>query len=657
MIDVSKLNKNQLEAFNWGEGSLLVLAGPGSGKTRVLTFRIARLIDTTPDEHFKILGLTFTNSAAAEMRERIITLVPNAGKRTLLTTFHLFAADILRQHGHHLGLKPDFIILSQDADRHSLLDEAIERTKADIEKSSESLLPLISRLIEKDISPEKAFEMLQRSSFEDAEALASVYENYRSLMIKRNTLDFPGLIAEALGLLKGHSGIRKQIQQIYPYICVDEFQDTSLSQYKILCQLVNKETKNLFVVADDDQIIYQWTGASPERLKDIQKEFDMDVLQLVENHRCPPTVASLANNLIAYNLNQYSAKGMRATRGSMPENSGVVLERFSQFPDEADWVAGSIANRPKQERAKCAVLARTRKLLENVIESLKEHEVEGYLATRKSEFESVPLQWFHSILRLANSRNNREHLRRACKSFFMLEGIELDAKDITSYSSAKDGDYLRGWAEAALSREEISDETRKLIENSLVPTLLERLDFRNFQEDAFKWLDALPNITPDDENVFDEYPDEKETWRRLVEEISMQHGEGGVSLHLLLQEMDLRSKSPVPPKDAVPCFTIHASKGMEFDHVYLVGLVEDQLPSWAAKKRGEDSLQMQEERRNCFVAITRTQKTLTMTYSDEVQGWSKQPSRFLYEMGILNVSQSRQSPPVYESDTRNLKSQ
>lgn len=135
--------------------------------------------------------------------------------------------------------------------------------------------------------------------------------------------------------------------------------------------------------------------------------------------------------------------------------------------------------------------------------------------------------------------------------------------------------------------------------------------------------------------MFDEYADEKATWHQLVAEIAAQYGRQEVTLHLLLQELDLRSKAPVPPKDAVPCFTIHASKGMEFDHVYLVGLVEDQLPSWAAVKKGDESREMQEERRNCFVAITRAQETLSLTYSDRVQGWVKQPSRFLAEMGVV----------------------
>lgn len=637
MIDLSSLNENQLKAIQWQEGPLLVLAGPGSGKTRVLTYRIAKLIEGSRDKHFKILGLTFTNKAAAEMRERIEMLVPNAGERTLLTTFHSFAADLLRQHGHHIGLKPDFTILSQDADRVALIDEAIDvavRGKTATKYSGERVLPLVTRLIENDIRPDKVLDVLARSSLEEPDVIAEIYQNYRSLMIQGNVLDFPGLIAEALGLLESHRGVKKQIQRIYPFVCVDEFQDTNELQYKILSHLANIETRNLFVVADDDQIIYQWNGASPERLWKLRDDYEMELLQLPENYRCPSAVVDLANNLIVHNFSRSSEKGMLTAHKKASDSPSFRLMKFDDFSQEAEWVAEDIARRPFDERGKCVVLARAKKLLETMVEALTKNDVPAYLATRKNEFESTSLQWIHSMLRLANARSSREQLRRVCKAFFSLEGIDLNIKDITSQASAADGDFLRGWIDAALMRAEVSQEARSLIKTDVVK-LCDRLDFWNFLEKAFAWLDRLPEVSPNVDGTFDEYHEEKQTWRELVTEICSQYGRQEVTLHLLLQELDLRSKSPAAPKNGVPCFTIHASKGMEFDHVYLIGLVEDQLPSWAAIKKGPDSREMQEERRNCFVGITRAQETLTLSYSVKLWGWVKEPSRFLYEMELL----------------------
>jgi DNA helicase-2/ATP-dependent DNA helicase PcrA len=185
-----------------------------------------------------------------------------------------------------------------------------------------------------------------------------------------------------------------------------------------------------------------------------------------------------------------------------------------------------------------------------------------------------------------------------------------------------------------LAREEIAVTTRSLLEQA-VPKLADTLNFRDFTTRSFAWLDGMQENASDAGDDFTEYADEKTTWNDLISEISAQYGADQVTLHLLLQELDMRSKAPKPPAGAVPCFTIHGSKGMEFGYVYLIGMVEDQLPSWAAVKKGDRSREMQEERRNCFVAITRTEEALTLTYSDSVQGWSKRPSRFLKEMGLI----------------------
>ena len=306
-MDLSTLNDIQCQAVNWQEGPLLVLAGPGSGKTRVLTYRISRLIQETPEKHFRILGLTFTNKAAAEMRERVEGLVPNARERILLTTFHSFCADILRQHGHHIGLRPDFTILGQAADRQGVLDDAIGTVIKDTNQTlytGERLLPLITRLLDLGIAATQAGNFLSSRKLKEPEIIGAIYATYRELMIEKNALDFGALIAETLRLMEEQAAVKKLIQRVYTYICVDEFQDTNLSQYRVLSHLVNPATKNLFVVADDDQIIYQWNGANPERLQSLRNDFEMTVLQLPENYRCPAEGISIANDLIQFNLNR-----------------------------------------------------------------------------------------------------------------------------------------------------------------------------------------------------------------------------------------------------------------------------------------------------------------------------------------------------------------
>ncbi len=640
MVDLSTLNDRQAEAVLWGEGPVLVLAGPGSGKTTVLTKRIARLLEETSGEHFRILALTFTNKAAAEMRARIDTLVPGSGSRTLLTTFHSFAGDLLRQHGHLIGLRPDFNILSQEGERISILDEAISRVSTvDVsDYSGERVLPVIGRLVENDTSEESLAVLLASLPEEHREAIGLIYVKYRECLIAANSLDFPALISEALRLVRDIPGVRKQVKRVYKYVCVDEFQDTNLSQYTFLKLLIGESEKNLFIVADDDQIIYQWNGASPERFSKLYEDYELSVIQLPANYRCPPAVIEMANKLISHNPSRTVGKDQLLAVKSGDFDNAVRAMKFEDFDMEMKWVAADIASRADGERSRCVVLARTRKALEVAVDHLTAVGVPAYLAMRKDEFASAPMRWLHATLRLANNSQDRDQVQRLVKSFFDLEGINVDAAAVVSNAQAFEGNTLRAFVALASERSELTPSTRDYLNQSL-SSLMDRLDFRTYCNSTFEWLDAIHHSVLESPNQdapdhFAEYKDEAEIWRSLVQEIEQQYGSEATTLNVLLQEMNMRSKTPPPPRGAVPCFTIHASKGLEFGHVYLIGMVDDQLPSWMAVKKGALSTEMQEERRNCFVAITRTEESLTLTFSDRMFGWHKSPSRFLREMGV-----------------------
>ena len=343
----------------------------------------------------------------------------------------------------------------------------------------------------------------------------------------------------------------------------------------------------------------------------------------------------IANKLIACNFDRTPEKQPLTAHRTELAPEAISLRSFPTSQDEAAWIAADISRRDLSSQSKCVVLARARALLDVAVSALNDAGLPGFLAVKKTEFASASLQWLHSVLRLANAPSSKEHLARVCKSFFYLEGINTNAADIVSAASTVDGNFLRAWVGSVLQRRELTAETRSVLQ-VLLSKLVERLDFWAFVKASFSWLDHLPQSRPDTDGIFTEYEDEKSTWNGLVFDIIEQFGgQSEVTLHLLLQELDLRSNEPPPPKNGIPCYTIHSSKGLEFDRVYLMGLVEDQLPSWAAIKKGDQSREMQEERRNCFVAITRAQKTLTLTYSVKVRGWNKRPSRFLYEMDLI----------------------
>lgn len=633
-IDLTTLNENQIYAVRWNNGPLLVLAGPGSGKTRVLTYRIARLIDDSAGERFKILGVTFTNKAAAEMRTRLEALLKAGKERALLTTFHSFAAEILRQHGHHIGLRPDFTILVEEADREAVATEAIKSLSAEIAdtiSSAANALPVIDKMLAECSNSKELANQL--GTHRHKEFLTQLFNAYRAQLILGNHLDFASLIGMAVQLLEERPAIAKQFHRLFRFVCVDEFQDTNETQFRLLCSLVPVEKPNLFVVADDDQLIYQWNGANPKRLQELRERFSMETMQLPENYRCPPAVIEIANNLIAYNLDRSAGKEKLKAHKTSTTDTHLRVFHFGDFSEEVAWVVSELKLTPPAGRNHCAVLGRSKKLLDAVIAECGQQEVPAYIAVRKSQFISAPISWLHAALRLSNARQDREQLRKLCKAFYSLEGNNLRVEDVVASSSFHSGDYLRSWLDAALAQESISEPTRAFIEKTK-DALLDRVDHWNFIDTAFKWFEALLNEPSAVDTAFNEYEEEKHVWGLLQQEIIQQYGKGEVSLHLLLQEFDLRSKEPPPPKDAVRCMTIHSSKGLEFKRVYLLGLVEDQLPSWAAVKKGNESLEMREERRNCFVAITRSEDALTITYSARYFGYSKNPSRFLSEMGI-----------------------
>ena len=398
-------------------------------------------------------------------------------------------------------------------------------------------------------------------------------------------------------------------------------------------QLVPEAKPNLFIVADDDQLIFQWNGASPARLRDLRKRFDMQVIQLPENFRCPPDVVALANSLIRHNSDRAADKKPLAAHKAKDAKSRVLVKRFDDFDAERLWLAKRLGELSDDARECCVILARRKKLLEDTIETLTENSIPAYFAVRKNEFQSVPYRWLHATLRLANAPLDREQLRRMTKAFFQLEGIDIDVDDVVARAAVEQAGYLRAWIDMARSRNGVELPTKKLLSETTT-SLLDRLDYWKFVTIAHDWFAERRGRPDAEESTFEEFDDERISWDSLKAEIGSHYALTELSLHNFLQELDLRSKEKPAPKGAVRCLTIAASKGTEFSHVFLIGLVEDELPGYHAKKKGDVSDDMREERRNCFVAITRAEETLTLTYSGEYYGYSKAPSRFLAEMGI-----------------------
>jgi DNA helicase-2/ATP-dependent DNA helicase PcrA len=423
-------------------------------------------------------------------------------------------------------------------------------------------------------------------------------------------------------------------------VCIDEFQDTNQAQYQFIRSLTGLEFNNLFVVADDDQIIYQWNGASYKRLEELEKDYSPKIIQLPVVYRCPYEIVVIANNLIRYNfIRTPNKKPLEAYHSTPSIETLSLLPPFPNFDSEASGIAKNIKEIHSGELGSVAILARSRKLILGAAEALKKLGVPAIISQRKDEFSSTPLICLHAALKLANDRLDRKSLSALSGSFFQIAGVTVDPEDVITQAGAANNDFLLQWIKAVRSLSS-NHQLQELIKN-LSQNLGEGRNFIAFSQFAIKWFDEFQEqhkdgATDPDEGAefFAQYGEEKLVWEQLKREIMQSLG-SQPSLEAFLQELQMRSKEPIPKKNQAVLMTIHGAKGKEFDHVYLIGLVEDELPSYQSKKKGPSSSEMEEERRNCFVAITRTMKTLTLSYAMNYWGWPKKPSRFLSEMGLL----------------------
>jgi DNA helicase-2/ATP-dependent DNA helicase PcrA len=626
---LKELTAIQQAAVSWGEGAVLVLAGPGSGKTRVLTARIARLLNETRTKNFRILALTFTTKAAMEMRERVETLVPGLTERTFIGTFHAFCTQVLRQHGSHLGIRPDFGIYDQDNDREALLADALREAKErgeDVVEDDTRWLKTIDQLKARLVLPEKA-----AAQFRDPPTgarVARVYQVYEAALRSRNVLDFNGLILDCCRLFRDVPEVAARLRRSYPYWLIDEFQDTSPAQYKLIRLLAGDDFRNVFIVADDDQIIYQWAGASYRQIELFRESFQPELIQLVQNHRCPPVIVEAANRLVAHNTRRTPNKQpLIAVRQG--NNQPIILRTFKTDAEERDTLAAEIAARDPKDWGQIAILGRTRSLLVPMLDSLKSKGVRAVLAQRRDRFISPQFVWLQECLDQALRPSDRQVFTIMVDAANRISDLSLDAATLIAEAEAAGQSYFEHWGLVAASSESDIGKQLGRFSQQLAQS---RTAWRNVVRDAIPILLKSAGST---EGVISDADDDRAAWDACVREIRAEKG-GEPELAELIQGLALRSKEPPPDPTAVSVLTVHASKGLEFDAVYLIGLAESVMPSWQSIQKGVASAEMEEERRNCFVAITRTREQLVLSRAETYRDWRKEPSRFLREMGLID---------------------
>lgn len=619
---------SQKNAVNWSDGPMLLLAGPGVGKTTVLTTRLAKILENSLGKNFRILALTFTTKAADEMKRRVEALVPNVGHRTFIGTFHSFCAKILRQHGSHIGIKPDFVIYDNIDDRKEILKDALKGREIDyrfVEQDGQSWIETIDRLRKNLIGANETRMQFKDSAY--GGFISEVYKFYERALIESNSQDFNGLILNACRLIKEVPMIASSYRNVYKYWFIDEFQDTTRSQYHFVKLLAASEFTNIFVVADEDQIIYQFAGASFTQMRKFRDEFDPKVTHLVENRRCPVSIVKAANALIEHNRFRISSK--KSLVSKVPNGTkSIKCREFSNEHSEASGIAENISLFLEEGIQGIAVLARTKTVLKPVCERLKDYNVKASIATRRDDFVSPHFNWLLNCLELANQPSNRRILRKLTVFGNLVAGTEIDSNLIMAEPESTCVSFLEHWASVMGSEQ--SPKAHKLA--TLATELVHSQS--SWREISERFIDSLSDFCDTPKDYFDDTAEDKEAWQNIYTAI---HSGNKVKLELteFLHGMKLRSKEPPEDPETVKLYTIHSSKGLEFDHVWLTGMADSILPSWQSLKGDADPQLLEEERRACFVGMTRAKKTLTLTYARSYNGYKKEPSRFLREMGLI----------------------
>ncbi|HKF81999.1 MAG TPA: UvrD-helicase domain-containing protein [Solirubrobacterales bacterium] len=632
------LNRPQREAVEHGEGPLLVLAGAGSGKTRVLTHRIAYLLATGAVRPGEILAITFTNKAAAEMRERVGQLVGRSVRAMWVTTFHSSCARMLRVDAERLGYSKSFTIYDQ-SDSLRMLKRCLAQLGVDPKRFP-------ARAIQSKISGAKN-QLIDSDSYNDAayaefeEIVAEAFPLYEKRMREANAMDFDDLLVRAVNVMELFGDVRERWQRTFRHVLVDEYQDTNHAQYRLL-QLLAGEQRNLMVLGDDSQSIYGFRHADVRNILDFEKDFeDAAVVKLEQNYRSTQTILSAANAVIERNR-----EGLKKELWTEDEGGELVqLNELTDEHEEARWVAGEIERLEQEEsvsRAGVAVFYRTNAMARVLEDTLQRFDVSYQVIGGTKFYERAEVKDAIAYLSLLANPADLVSFGRAVNSPRRGIGNTTQGRIASHVNTtgqqvwevierAEEVPGLSGAAIKSVGRfyETMATLRERADEGGPVATLLESVLHESGYLEA---LAAERTIEAEGraENL--------ETLIGGAAEFDIEREREGESevtpLEEYLQQISLYTDQDglSSEQELVTLMTLHNAKGLEYDTVFIVGCEEGAFPHMRALEEGGE----EEERRLCYVGITRARKRLYMTWARERRLFGRAehnlPSRFVDEL-------------------------
>lgn len=605
------LNEQQKKGVFTTDGPVLILAGAGSGKTSVLTRRIAYLIQELCVEPWNIMAITFTNKAAGEMRQRVDNLVGHGSDGVWVATFHSTCVRILRRHIDRLGYDNSFSIYDTD-DQKSVMKEVCKKLNIDTKQIKErTILSAISSAKDNLISPEE-YQMSAMVDF-NKRRIANAYTEYQSLLKKNNALDFDDIIVKTVELFKNCPEILDNYQNRFQYIMVDEYQDTNTAQFELI-RLLAQKNRNLCVVGDDDQSIYKFRGANIRNILDFEKNYpEATVIKLEQNYRSTQNILDAANNVIHNNIGRKS-KALWTDKGA---GNRIHFRQFDSAFEEAEYIARDIKKKKydaTSDYGQCAVLYRTNaqsRLLEEsfVSEGIPYNVVGGVNFYARKEIKDL-LSYLKTI------DNGMDDL--AVKRIINVPRRGIGAASVTKVQDFADHMGI-SFFEALQRIDEIptlGKSGEKLHNFALmIQAFRTKLQFGTLEDlitdviDTTGYTDELESS--DDEDAEDRLHNIDELISKVVS-FELEHEEA--TLSEFLEEVALVADIDGVEQDdnKVLLMTIHSAKGLEFSQVYLAGMEDGVFPSYMTIS-ADDPMELEEERRLAYVAITRAKDDLTIT--------------------------------------------
>ncbi len=622
------LNKEQREAAEHIDGPVLILAGAGSGKTRTVTYRIAHMVREKGVSPLNILALTFTNKAAKEMKERAEALVGNDIHNLQISTFHSFSVRLLRIYGEKLGYGKNFNIYDTD-DQKSLISKIMKELNVQDDSTPGKIANRISKLKEKGIDI-KTIEREVDLRVPSNRVFFDIYDKYDKTLRSSNAMDFSDLILNANKLLD-NSEVLERVQERYRYIIVDEYQDTNDLQYEIINKIASKYN-NICVVGDEDQSIYAFRGANINNILNFERDYkNALVIKLEKNYRSTERILNAANELIR---NNKSSRGKKLWTDAGKGEKIQVFNAANTF-EEANFIAEEIVrkNREGVPFKDMAVLYRTNaqsRVLEEkmLLNNIKYRVYGGMQFFQRREVKDL-LAYLSVINNIQDNLNFVRIInvpKRSIGDKSVAKFAEIAAqKGISLFESLKYIDEVSGLRAAA--KEKLKDFYR------LLTDVLENLEHMTVSEIFQEILNRTKYIDSIEDNKEDRVKNIEELMNS-IREIEREYP--GITLSEYLEFISLTSAtdSMDDEENFVKLMTIHSSKGLEFDFVFIAGMEEGLFPGEASILNDED---LEEERRLCYVAITRAKKELRLSHASERMLWGQSSygrpaSRFIGEL-------------------------